>query len=153
MAFSSWFAQIDVLRLAFIFFFFQNSWGFICTFVDCYRFLRWYSYKDSPTNGGDTRDVGLILRSGRSPREGNDTSLQYSCLENSTDRGAWRAAGHRVLDTTECVRAHTHTHTHTDCYILCIYFTKEQKKKTKNRCKLHIEWLLFYWIYTQLKKI
>ena len=45
--------------------------------------------KKPPANGGDTRDVGLIPGSGRSPGVGNGNLLQYSCLENSTDRGAW----------------------------------------------------------------
>ena len=40
---------------------------------------------------GDTRDVGLIPGSGRSPGEGNGYPLQYSCLLNSMDRGAWWA--------------------------------------------------------------
>ena len=44
----------------------------------------------------DTRDTGLILGSGRSPGEGHSNPLQYSCLENPMDRGAWRAAVHRV---------------------------------------------------------
>ena len=43
--------------------------------------------KNMPANGGDIRDVGLLPESGRSPGEGNDHSLQYSCLENRTDRG------------------------------------------------------------------
>ena len=48
--------------------------------------------------------------SGRSLGEGNSNPLQYSCLENSIDRGAWRAIVHAdtVSDTTEC----THTRTH-----------------------------------------
>ena len=41
-------------------------------------------------------DLGLIPRSGRSPGEGNGYSLQYSCLENSMDRGAWWATVHGV---------------------------------------------------------
>ena len=45
--------------------------------------------KNPPANAGDT---GLIPGSGRSPGEGKDNPLQYSCLENSTGRGAWRAA-------------------------------------------------------------
>ena len=45
---------------------------------------------------GDIRDVSSIPRSGRSPGEGNDNPLQYSCLENPTDRGAWSATGHGV---------------------------------------------------------
>ena len=41
-------------------------------------------------------DLGLIPWWGRSPREGNGTPLQYSCLENPTDRGAWWSAVHSV---------------------------------------------------------
>ena len=44
--------------------------------------------KNLPANAGDTRDVGLIPRLGRSPGVGNGTPLQYSYLENSMDRGA-----------------------------------------------------------------
>jgi len=47
-------------------------------------------------SAGDARDVGLIPRSGRSPGEGNGNLLQYSCLENSIDRGAWLATVHGV---------------------------------------------------------
>ena len=44
----------------------------------------------------DVRDAGLIPGLGRSPGEGNGNPLQYSCLENFMDRGAWRAAVHGV---------------------------------------------------------
>ena len=44
----------------------------------------------------DTEDVGLIPGLGRSPGEGNGNPLQYSCLENSMDRGAWQATVHGV---------------------------------------------------------
>ena len=47
-------------------------------------------------NSGDTGDVGLIPRSGRSPGEGNGNPLQYSCLENPRDRGSWWATGYGV---------------------------------------------------------
>ena len=47
--------------------------------------------KNSPANAGDTRDVGSIPGSGRSPREGNGNPLQYSCVENPVDREAWWA--------------------------------------------------------------
>ena len=47
--------------------------------------------KNLPANAGDVRDAGSIPGSGRSPREGNGTPLQYSCLENPMDRGAWWA--------------------------------------------------------------
>ena len=47
--------------------------------------------KNPPANAGDARDRGLIPGLGRSPAGGNNNPLQYSCLENSMDRGAWRA--------------------------------------------------------------
>ena len=49
--------------------------------------------KESAYNAGDP---GSILGSGRSPGKGNGYPLQYSCLENSMDRGAWRATVHGV---------------------------------------------------------
>ena len=52
--------------------------------------------KESDCNAGD---LGLIPGSGRFPGEGNGNPLQYSCLENSTDRGAWRATAHRVSES------------------------------------------------------
>ena len=45
--------------------------------------------KNLPAKAGDLRDVGLIPGSERSPRGGNGHPLQYSCLENPMDRGAW----------------------------------------------------------------
>ena len=52
--------------------------------------------KDLPANAGDVRDSGSILGSGKFPGEGNDKPLQYSCLENPMDRGAWRTTVHGV---------------------------------------------------------
>ena len=52
--------------------------------------------KNLPTNVGDT---GLIPGSGRPSGEGNGNPLQNSCLENSMDRGAWRAAVHGVTES------------------------------------------------------
>ena len=59
--------------------------------------------KNLPASAGDVRDVGLILGSGRSPGKGNDNPLQYSCLGNSMDGGAWWATVHGVekSDITE----------------------------------------------------
>ena len=56
-----------------------------------------------PANAGDVRDVGSIPGSGRSSRGGHGNPLQYFCLENPMDRGAWQATVYRVteLDTTE----------------------------------------------------
>ena len=52
--------------------------------------------KELPANEGAAKDMGLITRSGRAPGEGNGNPLQYSCLENSMDRGAWRATVHGI---------------------------------------------------------
>ena len=52
--------------------------------------------KKVPANAGDIRDAGSIPGSGRSPGEGHGNPLQYSCLENSMDRGAWWAIVHGV---------------------------------------------------------
>ena len=59
--------------------------------------------KNPPANAGDK---SLIPGWGRSPAVENDKVLQYSCLENATDRGAWRAAVHGVAksDTIERLR-------------------------------------------------
>ena len=52
--------------------------------------------KNLPANTGDTRDAGSIPGSRRSPGTGNGNPLQYSCLENSMDRGARWAIVHGV---------------------------------------------------------
>ena len=77
--------------------------------------------KNPPANAGDARDAGLIPGSGRSLGGGNGNSLQYSCLENSMGRGAWKATVHGVAesDTAELnTHTHTHAHTHTHIYTL-----------------------------------
>ena len=53
--------------------------------------------KNLSASAGDTRDAGLIPGLGRSPGGGNGNPLQYFCLENSMDRGAWWAAVHGVV--------------------------------------------------------
>ena len=52
--------------------------------------------KNPPANEGDARDRDSISGSGRSPEVGNGNPLQYSCLENSMDRGAWWITIHGV---------------------------------------------------------
>ena len=52
--------------------------------------------KNSPANAGDIIDAGSIPGSGRSPEGGHVNPLQYSCLENPMDRGAWQATVHGV---------------------------------------------------------
>ena len=52
--------------------------------------------QNPPANAGEVRDSGLIPGSERSPGGGHGNPLQYSCLENPMDRGAWPATAHRV---------------------------------------------------------
>ena len=65
---------------------------------------KWLSGKESACQA---EDEGSIPGSGRSPREGNGNPLQYSCLENSTDRGAWQATVHGDLKESDMTE-HTH---------------------------------------------
>ena len=55
--------------------------------------------KKPPASAGDVRDVGSIPGLGKSPGGRHDNPLQYSCLENPMDRGAWRATVHRVANS------------------------------------------------------
>ena len=67
--------------------------------------------KNLPANAGDTRNMGSISGSGRSPGEGNSSPLQYSCLKNLMDRGAWQATVHRVTKSwTRLKRLSTKPH-------------------------------------------
>ena len=67
--------------------------------------------KNLPANAGDTRDVGSISGSGKSPGEGNGNPLQYSCLENPMDRGAWWATVHKVARESDSLKwLSTYTH-------------------------------------------
>ena len=93
------------------------------TFPGCYwGFLGGSVLKNLLANAGDTKDAGSIPGLGRSSGVGNGNPLQYPCLENSINRGAWRATVHGVAKSqtwlSACVRTHTpthtYTHTHTD---------------------------------------
>ena len=63
--------------------------------------------KNPPANSGNTRDLGLTPGSGRSSRIGNGNPLQYSCLENSMDRGAWQAIVHGITKSLTQLSTHT----------------------------------------------
>ena len=75
--------------------------------------------KNLSASAGDARDIGSIPGSGRSPGGRYGKPLQYSCLENLTDRGAWWATVHGAAKSqirlSDCTRARAHTHTHTHC--------------------------------------
>ena len=65
--------------------------------------------KNLPANA---REVGWIPRSGRSPTGGNGNSLQYSCLDNSMDRGAWWAEVHGVAKSWRRLSTQAHKHSY-----------------------------------------
>ena len=65
--------------------------------------------KNPPANAGSIGDLGSITGSGRSPGEGHSNPLQYSCLENPMDRGAWQGTALRVAKSqTRLKRLSTH---------------------------------------------
>ena len=79
----------------------------------CYS-SNWASQvvKNPPANAGDVTDAGSIPGLARSPGGGHCNPLQYSCLENPMDRGAWRATIHRVAQSwTRLKQPSTHTYT------------------------------------------
>ena len=88
--------------------------------------------KNISANVGDTRS---IPGSGRSPGEGNDNPLQYSCLKNSMDRGAWWATVREAATSHTQLSMHTHTHTHTHTHIELMR-DKQVKRQKKNIRKL-----------------
>ena len=68
--------------------------------------------KNPPVNAGDTRDAGSISGLARSPGERHGNPLQYSCLGNPMDRGAWWATVYGVakeLNTPEQLSMHAHS--------------------------------------------
>ena len=80
------------------------------------------SSKESVSNSGAAGDVGSIPGLERSPWEGNGNPLQYSCLENSVDGGAWWATVHKVTQSrTQLKQLSTYSMHKPSCYAL--YFT------------------------------
>ena len=83
--------------------------------------------KSPPASAGDVTDLDSIPRSWRSPGGGHGNPLQYSCLENPLDRGAWQAAVHWVAKSqTQLKWLSTHTHStlhpvlYHVCFLVCI---------------------------------
>ena len=77
--------------------------------------------KNLAASAGDTRNLGSIPGLRRSPGGGHGNPLQYSCLENSMDRGAWWAAVRRVAQSgtwLKCLSAHSHSCFTMLCWLL-----------------------------------
>jgi len=74
--------------------------------VDMYRTSQVVLVVKNPSaNAGDIRDTGLIPGLGRSPEGGHGNPLQYSCPENTMDRGAWQATVHRGCKESDMTEA------------------------------------------------
>ena len=81
--------------------------------------------KNLPATAEDVRDMGSITGSGRSPGEGPGSPLQYSCLENPMDRGAWLTTVHRITKSwIQLKRLSTH---------------RPKEWKEKHNFQMHIE--------------
>ena len=76
--------------------------------------------KTLPANTEDMRDSSLIPGLGRAPGEGNGKPLQYSCLENPTDRGARWATVHSITEGRKQLSTHTHTDQNSETITLSI---------------------------------
>ena len=77
--------------------------------------------KNPPADAGDVRDSGSVPGLGRSPGGGHGNPLQYSCLENPMDRGAWWATVHGVSKSwTRLKQVSTHAHNIFGKCFLCI---------------------------------
>ena len=82
--------------------------------------------KNLPADAGDIRDADSIPGSRRSPGGGYDNPLQYSCLENHMDRGAWQATVYRVAKSQTSLKQLS---MHTRYYKLSSYLLTTKKKK------------------------
>ena len=81
--------------------------------------------KNPPANAEDIRDMGLIPGLGRSPGGEHGNPLQYSCLENPMDRGAWRAIVHvGAKNRTPLKQLSMHAYTHE--HLLCTYYVQSR---------------------------
>ena len=87
------------IHIIYIYIYINKKWGFPGS----------SAVKNPPANSEGTRDAVSIPGSGRSPGGGNGNPLQYSCLENPTDRGAWWATVHGVAKS-QALTEYTRTH-------------------------------------------
>ena len=84
--------------------------------------------KNLPANAGDIRDTGSVCGSERSPREGHDSSLQYSCLETPMNRGAWQTTVQWVTKSwtqprsLACTHHNLFIHSSVDGHLGCFFF-------------------------------
>ena len=81
----------------------------VCVCVCVYWLPLWLSSKESACNAGE---ASSITRLGRFPGGRNGNPLQYSCLENPMDKGAWQSTVHRVAKKSHMTETPEHAHTY-----------------------------------------
>ena len=95
-----------------------------------------------------TGDMGSIPGSGRSPGEGNGNPLQYSCLENPMDRGAWQAIVHEVAKgQTWLNKQHIHRGASSDPFLRESFIFKENGKRGWKKKKERPEVPDQFWLF------
>ena len=87
-----------------------SNWTHTQTYPFRYKLVA-YLVKSMPAIVRDAKDVGSVHGLGRCLGEGNGNLLQYSCLENSVAKGAWKDTVHGVTKSQTWLSMHTHTHT------------------------------------------
>ena len=116
-----------------------EEWDYLCNGI------TWASQvalvvKNLLANAGDLRDGGLNPGLGRSPEEGHGNPLQYSCLENPMDRGAWQVTVHRVTKSQTWLKwLSTHT---------CWDSSVQEKTNSNHNCLYAFETSTSYWMYS-----
>ena len=96
---------------------------------------------------GRAGDAGLLPDPGRSPEGGNGNALQYSCLENPTDGGAWRATVHGVPKSPTRLSNWTTAANPEHPFKLCVDLASVLENPLKGRlhCATDLEWMEFIW--------
>ena len=128
----------------------KSDWmsSFIGLVSESTRLPKWHSGKESAASARDTRDVGLIPGSGRSPGVGNGDLLQYSCLQSSTDRGDWRATVHGVTKSWTWLKwlsTHIRVHQETETTAGILVVKVRKKVKSLSRVWLFVDpWIVAY---------
>ena len=94
--------------------------------------------KNPPASAGDARDSGSIPRLGRSPGVGNGTPLQYSCLGDRLDRGAWQATVHAITKSWTQLKQFS-THKVINCLNLNVVMSQGMERERRIGNSLSME--------------
>ena len=120
-------------------YFITNVWKFYVS-MKILVFKHMHLCKESICSAGDTDDAYLIPGSERSPGTGNGNALQYSCLKNPTDRGAWRVTVNGIANSQTWPSDWTQTLKHTYIYVCVYVFSVKRGRSTSDETKCGTDW-------------